>query len=566
MKQNGYCFMSISNSGLIAGCIIFITLCHNVNASTAHPVSNQAEQDRAREASLTPQQQQYQPSQINSAEEKIIFPEENNCKYINEINVESENNELTQRLLKKIIFQAKSKCLGIEGIRLLARTMQNELIAKGYITSLIDVPSQSLDNVILRLTLTYGKIGHIAYSADEPVKKTTLWNSLPFSRDDILRLPDLEQGMANLQRLPGSSAHMQLVPGQNFSETDIRLTRKMGKPWQVSAWLNDAGSRSSGRYLGGGALYLYDMASLNDILYVAGGGDVEFNQHNEGNKNSSIYYSIPFGYWNLSLYAAQSEYLQQFRGRWSTTDYESKNRYYSATVTRLLSHTRTQKTSLDAKIFKNRSRYYFGGSELRVMRKQNPAWDVTLRHQRYFANKVVEASVGMQNRLPWLSSSATPEEKAGLYDKQARVLHAELQAYMKFAATGDSFTYAPQISAQFSPDLLSTDNKMNIGNRWTIRGFDGERTLSGNQGWYWRNDFIWDIPSTSQQFYTGLDIGRLTGSEQYNQGKVLSGAVAGLRGEKFSTQYDIFIGTPVIKPDAFHSQAFNMGFSLQWRY
>lgn len=125
--------MSISNSGLIAGCIIFITLCHNANASTAHPVSNQAEQDRAREASLTPQQQQYQPSQINSAEEKIIFPEENNCKFINEINVESENNELTQRLLKKIIFQAKSKCLGIEGIRLLARTMQNELIAKGIL-------------------------------------------------------------------------------------------------------------------------------------------------------------------------------------------------------------------------------------------------------------------------------------------------------------------------------------------------------------------------------------------------------------------------------------------------
>lgn len=555
-----------NNCGFIAGFIVFIALCHNAIASNAHPSVNQSEQDRAREAALTPQQQEYQSTRVYSTDEKIIFPKERNCKYIKEVNIESEDRTLTQKLLGKLIVQARSQCLGIDGIRLLTRSLQNELIVKGYITSLIDIPSQSLESGILHLTLTYGKIGHIAFATDEPVTRTSLWNALPFSAGDILRLPDLEQGMANLQRIPGSAAHMNLLPGQNYAETDVRLTRQLDKSWQVGAWLDDAGSRATGRYQGGGALYLYDMASLNDILYVAGGGDVEFNQHDDGNKNGNIYYSVPFGYWNMSLYAARSEYLQQFRGQWSTTDYESKNRYYSATLSRLLSHTRTQKTTLDAKIFKSTSRYYFGGSELSVMRKQNPGWDLTLRHQHYFDSKIIEASLGMQNRLPWLSSTPTPEENAGLYDKHARVLHADLQALMKFPLTGNKFSWAPQISAQLSPDILSSDNKMNIGNRWTVRGFDGERTLSGNQGWYWRNDFSWDIPSPSQQFYTGLDIGRLTGSEQYGQGKVLSGAVVGLRGEKLATQYDFFIGTPLSKPDNFHTQALNMGFSLQWRY
>lgn len=555
-----------NNCGFIAGFIVFIALCHNAIASNAHPSVNQSEQDRAREAALTPQQQEYQSTRVYSADEKIIFPKERSCKYIKEVNIESEDRTLTQKLLGKLIIQAKSQCLGIDGIRLLTRSLQNELIVKGYITSLIDIPSQSLESGILHLTLTYGKIGHIAFATDEPVTRTSLWNALPFSAGDILRLPDLEQGMANLQRIPGSAAHMNLLPGQNYAETDVRLTRQLDKSWQVGAWLDDAGSLATGRYQGGGALYLYDMASLNDILYVAGGGDVEFNQHDDGNKNGNIYYSVPFGYWNMSLYAARSAYLQQFRGQWSTTDYESKNRYYSATLSRLLSHTRTQKTTLDAKIFKSTSRYYFGGSELSVMRKQNPGWDLTLRHQHYFDSKIIEASLGMQSRLPWLSSTLTPEENAGLYDKHARVLHADLQALMKFPLTGNKFSWAPQISAQLSPDILSSDNKMNIGNRWTVRGFDGERTLSGNQGWYWRNDFSWDIPSPSQQFYTGLDIGRLTGSEQYGQGKVLSGAVVGLRGEKLATQYDFFIGTPLSKPDNFHTQALNMGFSLQWRY
>lgn len=555
-----------NNNGFIAGFIIFITLCHTAIASTAHPSTNQSEQDRAREAALTPQQQEYQSTRVYSAEEKIIFPKERDCKFIKEVNIESEDRALTQKLLGKLVSQAKSQCLGIAGIRLLTRSLQNELIVKGYITSLIDIPSQSLESGILQLTLTYGKIGHIAFATDEPVTRTGLWNALPFSAGDILRLPDLEQGMANLQRIPGSAAHMKLLPGQNHAESDVRLTRQLDKSWQVGAWLDDAGSRATGRYQGGGALYLYDMASLNDILYVAAGGDVEFNQHDDGNKNASVYYSVPFGYWNMSVYAAHSEYLQQFRGQWSTTDYESKNRYYSATLSRLISHTRTQKTMLDAKIFKSTSRYYFGGSELSVMRKQNPGWDLTLRHQHYFDSKIIEASLGVQNRLPWLSSTSTPEENAGLYDKHARILHADLKALMKFPLTGNKFSWSPQISAQLSPDILSFDNKMNIGNRWTVRGFDGERTLSGNQGWYWRNDFSWDIPSPNQQFYTGLDIGRLTGSEQYGQGKVLSGAVLGLRGENFSTQYDFFIGTPLSKPDNFHTQALNMGFSLQWRY
>ena len=139
---------------------------------------------------------------------------------------------------------------------------------------------------------------------------------------------------------------------------------------------------------------LYDLTTLNDILYLSGGGDIEFNQHNDGNHNGSLYYSIPFGYWTLSAYGAYSQYRQQFNGNWSTMDYKSKNRYYSATLSRLLSHTRQQKTTADLRIAKSTSHYYFGGSELLVMRKQNPSWEFTL-------NRSEERRVGKECRSRW---------------------------------------------------------------------------------------------------------------------------------------------------------------------
>ena len=91
-----------------------------------------------------------------------------------------------------------------------------------------------------------------------------LGKSLPTSSGTILRLSDLEQGMANLQRLPGATAHMKLLPGQHEGESDIQIARSLAKKWQLGAWLDDAGSKASGRYQAGGALYLYDLITLNE--------------------------------------------------------------------------------------------------------------------------------------------------------------------------------------------------------------------------------------------------------------------------------------------------------------
>lgn len=555
----------MNNKSLITALSLYILLTASTLANVSISNTNQVEQDKARQSALAPAQQEYSTSGRGSQKYKLAFPLEATCRYINHVEIISADHKLTLGLLGNIARQAEKKCLGIEGIRLLTTTLQNELIARGYITSLIDVPSQSLNDGILSITLSYGYIGNISWASDNSAT-TSLWNAIPAKTGDILKLTELEQGMANLQRLPGSSAQMKIMPGKNNAESDIQISRYLARNWQVGAWLDDAGSRSSGRYQAGGALYLYDLTTLNDILYLSMGGDVEFNQHNDGNQNKSLYYSIPFGFWSLNLYGSQIEYRQQFNGRYSTIEYKSKNDYASATLTRLLSHTRQQKTTVDARISKSTSHYYFGGSELSVMRKQNPAWDITVHQQRYFTHTIIDASLGVQRSLPWLSSVPTPEEKAGLYSKLSRIIHADLQALMKFELTGDKFSYAPHVNIQISPDILSVDNQFNIGNRWTVRGFDGERTLSGNQGWYWRNDFIWDMPAPEQQLYLGIDVGRITGTEQYGNGKVISGASMGVRGSVIATQYDFFLGTPLVKPNGFHTDPVNLGFSLQWRY
>lgn len=135
--------------------LLFITLA-GTSAAGAAPLASsthQTEQDKARQEALAPQQQDFQSSQQRVAPQGIPFPEETHCKLINRVDIDSDNQALTRKLLAKTARQAQGRCLGSEGIRLLAYTLQNELIAQGYITSLIDVPSQSLEHGILRFTL-----------------------------------------------------------------------------------------------------------------------------------------------------------------------------------------------------------------------------------------------------------------------------------------------------------------------------------------------------------------------------------------------------------------------------
>ncbi|MDP0758041.1 POTRA domain-containing protein, partial [Klebsiella pneumoniae] len=70
------------------------------------------------------------------------------------------------------------RCLGINGIQYLAMALQNELIARGYITSLVTIPEQSLTQGTLKLELAYGRIGEILWSTTSE-QTTSIWNNIP---------------------------------------------------------------------------------------------------------------------------------------------------------------------------------------------------------------------------------------------------------------------------------------------------------------------------------------------------------------------------------------------------
>uniref|UniRef100_UPI00143086FE ShlB/FhaC/HecB family hemolysin secretion/activation protein n=1 Tax=Eikenella corrodens TaxID=539 RepID=UPI00143086FE len=104
---------------------------------------------------------------------------------------------------------------------------------------------------------------------------------------------------------------------------------------------------------------------------------------------------------------------------------------------------------------------------------------------------------------------------------------------------------------------------------YTVRGFDGEATLSAERGWYWRNDLAWQY-FPNHQVYLALDAGRVAGpSSKYLSGRELVGGGIGFKGQLHaggSLYYDLFVGAPLVKPQYLPTADTTFGFSLNYSF
>ncbi|MGX9935637.1 ShlB/FhaC/HecB family hemolysin secretion/activation protein [Advenella kashmirensis] len=160
------------------------------------------------------------------------------------------------------------QCLGAQGIALLADQVQNRIMAAGYVTSRVMVSSQNIGSGRLTLSLIPGRVHKIRFT-DASDSRARRWNALPIRQGDVLNLRDLEQGLETFRRLPTVQADIQIAPASEPGQSDLLINWKQSRPVRLMATLDDAGSKSTGRYQGNVALSLDHLLTLNDLFYAS---------------------------------------------------------------------------------------------------------------------------------------------------------------------------------------------------------------------------------------------------------------------------------------------------------
>ncbi|EGV2902240.1 ShlB/FhaC/HecB family hemolysin secretion/activation protein [Salmonella enterica] len=525
-------------------------------------VTHQQRQE-AFEQQLTPVVPDIHLSPPVSFSDRIIFPSESPCFPIVHV-VLTGSDKLPHWLpLRRLADQVRGRCVGRQGINLLTGALQNRLVGQGYVTTRVLVPSQDLKSGTLRLVIVPGRVHQVRLTPDSD-DYIRLYSSFPVHAGTLLDLRDIEQGLENLQRLPGVQADMEIVPGEQPGESDIVITRKQDKYWRLGVSLDDSGTRSTGRYLGGITFSLDNPFSLSDLLYVSATHNFP-HYGGKGSKNYTGHYSVPFGYWLFSVTASDYDYHQTVAGAVEDYRYSGESQNLGGQLSRVLFRNGTQKTTLIYDVQARRSRNYINDTEIQVQRRQTAAWRLALQHRHYISQATLVAGISWQRGTRWFGAQPAPEETFGEATALSKILQMNASLDLPFSLVSQPFRYTLQYQRQQSDTPLTPQDQFAIGNRWTVRGFDGERTLNASNGWYIRNDLAWRTPLPEQELYLGVDYGEVGGAgSEFLVGRHLAGGVVGLRGRLFSTEYDFFVGRPFSKPAGFITSDVTAGFSLFW--
>lgn len=488
-----------------------------------------------------------------------------------------------KKALKETGFQS-GQCLGAQGINRMMVAAQNAVIGHGYTTTRILAAPQDLNSGTLELTVLPGKVRSVRTDTSHndqtrAARIAAFQNEIPLKGGDILNLRRIEQGLENLKRVPTAEADIQIVPADAPDESDIVVAwRQRLLPYRLSLGVDDSGSKTTGKYQGSLTFSADNPFGLSDLFYLSYGrhlGHTDAHTDSEGKKTAggtqsyAFHYSVPAGNWLWSWNHNYYRYHQAVAGINEVYDYNGKSRGSDIGFTRLLYRDARRKSHIGFKLWQKENQSFIDDAEVEVQRRKTAGWQLSLKHKEYIGRSTLDIGLGYKRGTGMADAIAAPEEVFDEGTSRMKVITADISYNHPFQIGRQHFVYDTALHAQWNKTPLTPLDKIAIGGRYTVRGFDGESSLSAERGWYWRNEAAWSF-KPAHQFYLALDGGHVSGdSAQYLLGQTLIGAAAGLRGQfqaGGSLNYDLFVGKPIKKPKGFQTASTVFGFNLNYSF
>ena len=488
--------------------------------------------------------------------------------YIKQIQLDGVPKELS--FLNKIARKHEQKHVTVSNITNIRNAFQRKLLDKGYVTSQVYIPEQNLNAGTLQFMVMPGRVEDIRYSdssAHGPWR-----TAFPVRPGDILNIRDVEQGLEQMKRVSSQSVTMKLLPGTSVGTSIIELSIKQDKPVHGSISFDNSGLESTGVYQGSFTSSFDQVFRANDTFTMSLSGDLSGSGSIKGTRAASLNYVIPHGKDTFSLSFSKSRYHQTIQSNPYDFIYSGKSTTMKAKWNHVWSRTQREKRAFDISISTRHNHRFINDMELPVQALRTTSMELGISNRTYIGNATLYSRLGFQWGIGALGAQAEHKASVAMGGPTSRyhmwLVDVDYRKPFIMGHRPASFTSSFHGQwVQGGKRLYSVDT-INIGNRYSIYGFDGEYTLMGDSGWYVRNEVSSVIPRLNTEVYLGLDVGAVYGkSTEALVGRTIAGTALGIRGNYSSgLLFDAFVSTPLYKPQGYHTKKFYSGFTVGYRF
>ncbi|MGR4048794.1 ShlB/FhaC/HecB family hemolysin secretion/activation protein [Kosakonia cowanii] len=488
--------------------------------------------------------------------DNIQIPEDKVCYRIDQFTLS--NDFINDHNIDAIIHKFSGKCLGVNGIRSIAKIIQDYFINAGFVTTRVDVPNQDLNTGRLFLTIAPGRIEHIVVESEDVNS-----HALPFSEGEILNLRDIEQGLENLQRTPAVDVKINIAPGSRIGYSNIVINTHRTKKWIARASYSNWGDKSTGQNISGAAFYFFNIAGLSDVGYFSGSSSTT-----GGYKNLTGWYSFPYGFWDYEFVYSTSFSNQNIAIADWNYDYIGRNEYYGFKSSRLLFRDMSKKLSASLEIFKRKADYEFGGVKLAMQKRDMSNVKLALNYIQSFDGASLDSTLSWQRFVKWPGGRETPDMLSGDVDSASHLFNLNMTYLKALQLTSLPSWYEMTFGAQYSPESLTIQDQFNIGSRWSVRGFENSSGVDAINGFYIRNTFNFSTALNGINTFFGADYGQVESSQTTRQlygGEKLVGITGGVKGHVNSLGYELSLALPLLHPSKMIVDDFTTSFNISYQ-
>lgn len=466
---------------------------------------------------------------------------------------------LSEKEINTLISPYLNKCLSATSINDLVRSISNYYIELGYVTSRAYLKPQVIVDQQLDINVLEGRIENLRLNPNDAARNE-LATAFPDLAGTMLNLRDLEMGIEQMSRLPSNNPLLDLVPGSLPGQTQVVVNNTPENTFRPTIKVDNNGNESTGDIQVSAGLEWDNPLGFNDQLILSINGTQE-QTSGRGARGNSGSWSVPYGRWIFDVSSLSYDYRQTIVGLNGSFLTEGESRTYGLGTKYIFQRDDRSKSKLGLSLTVKDSNNFIEDVLVTVSSYKLTVAKLSLSHLHFFKSGQWWLSTDATFGTDWLNAREDLSATGPQAQFEKYTMDVNLTKKLKLANTFP--TWSSALHGQYSPDELFGTEQINVGNLYTVRGYD-EENLSGSSGWHWRNELAfnrandWMAQSiiNSLSVYVAYDVGGIhRDSQGANLAGRLSGAALGFRLRGPHVSLDLSFAHPVDAAEGFREDA-----------
>src|SRR6516165_1336256 len=397
---------------------------------------------------------------------------------------------LSREEVRQLAGRYENRALGVSDINVLMEAITRAYVKRGYITTRVYLPEQNIRGGTLRLNVIEGRLGSFSTST---VKRSQIASAFPTRPGSIIRLPDLEQGMDQLERATSEHLKIELLPGSKEGTSIVALSSVNTFPARLASGVDNLGNPITGEWRWLAESGVDNLLRINDVWQAS----YQHSDHSNAVAGSVI---LPFRWWTLTTSASYAQYNEALAPDLVLTNRATT---FSERLEQVLFRNTQHQFAFSLGFDWTQTTRELLGDFLNPTR--SASFSGILSDTWQIPNHFVSAEIIYQEGFPIFGVHQDP---SGLPQEAPHAEFQLLKLALSYYDTAHKFVvWRSDLVAQYAFEGLLSEQQLYLSDPFAVRGWNSI-TIAADSGFVWRNELILrlDLPAEKEGKFSWLTL------------------------------------------------------------